>query len=132
MFRIQYLLGLMSAIFGVLYIWFGIVGWNSDTATPKDRAMPFFLSFVHLLASGFLFYNSQKNSKTELNSLDTRISELLNIHGSLTPSDISALINVSLGEAQEHLLNISPNHKHLKVVISPNNTIRVYSKYAMN
>jgi hypothetical protein len=132
MFRIQYLLGLLSAIFGVLYIFFGIVGWHSDTATAKDRAMPFFLSFVHLSVSGFLLYNSHRNRKTELNSLDSRISELLRTYTSLTPADISALIDVSLGEAQEHLLNIAPDHKHLKVVISANNTIRVYPKYAMN
>lgn len=38
-YRIKYLLGIMAALFGLLYLLIGIVGW-SESATVADRWMP--------------------------------------------------------------------------------------------
>lgn len=62
-YRIKYLLGIMAALFGLLYLLIGIVGW-SESATVADRWMPFALGSLHIGLATLLFWTSSRERPT--------------------------------------------------------------------
>ena len=65
MYRIKYLLGSMVAVFSLVYLLFGIVGWVDDGMSYADLLTTFILASVHLFGGVFLLLSSLKDYRAE-------------------------------------------------------------------
>ncbi len=131
LFRTKYLLGIMATLFGLLYILFGIVGMNNQTATVADRWMPFALGTIHLVLGGLLFWTSSRERHTEHMRLIRLLRLALRESPSLSAGEFAELAGISSAEAQEFLLWASRRQRSV-VAVGSGRTLRVWSTHSLN
>lgn len=131
MFRIKYLLGIIAGVFGLLYSFVALIGWN-DVLTMTDRYMALLLAVVHSIASLVLFSLSYREHKREVLQMQKVIASLMEKHSSFTIKELADAAHLSEGEMQDYLQSAS-HTKNMVVVKSPDKrNIRVYAAHTLN
>lgn len=102
MYRIKYLIGIFSGIFGLLYIFFGIVGFE-DARTFWDRYTAFMLAGLHTVVSVVVFIGSYVDKRNQDKTVGEAISSLMLLHPVLSAQMIADETSISVEDAQEYL-----------------------------
>lgn len=102
MYRIKYLIGIFSGIFGLLYIFFGIVGFE-DARTFLDRYTAFMLAGVHTVVSAVVFASSYVDKKNQDKRVGEVIGALMLLHPVVSAQMIADETSLSVEDAQEYL-----------------------------
>jgi len=104
MYRIKYLLGSMVAIFSLVYLLFGIVGWIDGGMSYADLLTAFVLASVHLFGGGFLLLSSLKDYREERVRVDRSVRYLIHQNGGrLVAADLARLAEITDDDAREYL-----------------------------
>jgi hypothetical protein len=104
MYRIKYLLGSMVAVFSLVYLLFGIVGWVDGNVGFADLLTCFVLASVHLGVGGYLLLSSLREYKTEKRRVDTVVRRLIHDNGGrVLVNDVARLAEISDDDAREYL-----------------------------
>ncbi len=102
MYRIKYLLGIFSSIFGALYLLFGIVGFE-DAMTDMDRWTAFVLCGVHLVIGLALMFSSLRDKRRHDVQMNELVDSLLLIHPSLSAELFAKEAGMSVPDAHDFL-----------------------------
>ncbi|GBD04991.1 hypothetical protein HRbin20_00568 [bacterium HR20] len=129
-YRIKYLLGIMAALFGLLYLLIGIVGW-SESATATDRWMPFALGSVHVGLATLLFWTSSRERQLENARLERLLRLVLREQASVGARQFAELAGISPSEAEEFLRWASRRRSNL-VATGEGNAVRVWARHSLN
>ena len=108
MYRVKYLFGIFSGIFGLLYLFFGIVGWEY-ARDFLDKYTAFGLCIVHSVAAALLFRSSIKDKRKEDLRLAAIIDNLLIVHPMITAEILAQESGMSLGDAHEYIMKTFPH-----------------------
>lgn len=106
MFRIKYLLGAFTGIFGLLYMAFGIIGWD-DALTASDKYMSFAIGGIFIVGALFLLRGSYVDRKNEKLRVNEAITALMLIHPTVSAEILASEVNISAEDAQEYLSRYS-------------------------
>ena len=109
MYRIKYLFGIFSVIFGALYLLFGIVGFE-DARTLMDRWTAFVLCGVHVLAGGLLLMSSLRDKRKQDSHISELIRSLLLVHPTVSAELLAHEANMSVPDAQEYIEKFFHSH----------------------
>ena len=131
MFRILYIFGIVFLAFGLLYILFGIVGWNAALNTEKERMIPFYLGGTFVSAALFLFVQSYRLYTKQQSKLHKALKQFLRYHPSLTPEEFSHAASIPLAEAHE-FLEQSSTQEQLHNSYQRNVLVRSFAKHTLN
>ncbi|MCS7000234.1 MAG: hypothetical protein RML15_08365 [Bacteroidota bacterium] len=131
LYRINYLLGIMAVLFGLLYLLFGIVGFSSDAPSVADRWMPFVLASIHVSVAVLLFWTSSRQRRVEQHRLERLLSLALQESSSVGVRDFAELAGISPAEAQEFLL-WSSRRRRVVVVVGKGTTLRAWARHSLN
>jgi hypothetical protein len=105
LYRIKYILGSMVAIFSLVYVLFGIVGWIDGTLEYADLLTCFVLASLHLGGGGWLLISSLKEYRVERRRIDTVMRHLIHRNGGrVIVSDLARLAEISDEDAREYLV----------------------------
>lgn len=129
-YRIKYLLGIMAALFGLLYVLIGIVGW-SESVTNADRWMPFVLGSVHGGLAVLLFWTSIRERHLENTRLERVLRLVLYEQVSINAKQFADLAGISPTEAEEFLRWVSRRRSCL-VAAGEGGAVRVWARYSLN
>lgn len=104
MYRIKYFLGAMVAIFSLVYITFGVIGWLRGTSSSSEIVVCFALASLHLASGTWLLLSSLSEYRRETRRLDMVISRLIEVQGGkVLVSDVARYAEVHEDEAREYL-----------------------------
>ena len=104
MYRIKYLLGSMVAVFSLVYLLFGIVGWVDDGMSYADLLTTFILASVHLFGGVFLLLSSLKDYRAERLRVDRSVRYLIQVNGGrLIAADLARHAEITDDDAREYL-----------------------------
>ncbi|GIV51959.1 MAG: hypothetical protein KatS3mg038_2480 [Candidatus Kapaibacterium sp.] len=129
-YRIKYLLGIMAALFGLLYVLIGIVGW-SESATATDRWMPFALGSVHVGLATLLFWTSSRERQLENTRLERLLRLVLREQASVGARQFAELAGISPSEAEEFLRWASRRRSNL-VAVGDGRAVRIWARHSLN
>ena len=104
MYRIKYLLGSMVAIFSLVYLLFGIVGWIDGTVDFADLLTCFVLASLHLGGGGYLLMSSLRDYRRERRRVDIVVRRLIRMNGGrVLAADLARQADISDDDAREYL-----------------------------
>jgi len=104
MYRIKYLLGSLVAVFSLVYLLFGIVGWIDNTVAYTDLLTCFVLASLHLFGGAALLLSSLRDYRQERMRVERSIRLLIRENGGrLLASDLARLADITDDDAREYL-----------------------------
>ncbi|MBL7998210.1 MAG: hypothetical protein JNL32_06175 [Candidatus Kapabacteria bacterium] len=108
MHRVKFLFGSFSGIFGLLYVFFGIVGFQ-DSLTDSDRYVPFLLAALHLAIGGVLLWMSHRDKTNIERRIGERVTTLLMLQTPNIASIIAEEFSISEFDANEYVNTLIPH-----------------------
>jgi hypothetical protein len=104
MYRIKHILGSLVAVFSLVYLVFGIIGWIDERVTYTNLMICFVLASAHLGGGGWLIMAGLRDQRRERSRVDQSIRMLIRQNaGRLSASELSRLAKISANEAREYL-----------------------------
>lgn len=104
MYRIKYFLGAMVAIFSLVYLTFGVIGWVRATSTSSEIVICFTLASLHLASGIWLLLSSVSEERRERRRLELVTSHLIDVQGGrVRVSDVARYAEVHEDDAREFL-----------------------------
>jgi hypothetical protein len=102
MYQIKYLLGIFSGIFGLVYLFFGIVGWEY-ARDPWDKYTSFVFFFIHGIVAAALLSSSLRDKNREETRLNNVIDSMMLVHPSVTAELLAQEANMSIPDAHDYI-----------------------------
>jgi hypothetical protein len=104
MYRIKYLLGILVALFSLVYVLFGVVGWVDGTVKATDLLTCFALASAHIGAGSWLLLSSLRQYRSERRRIDALMRQLIRMNsGRVMASELARLAEISDDDAREYL-----------------------------
>lgn len=104
MYRIKYLLGSLVAVFSLVYVIFGLVGWIDNQMGYTGLLTCLVLGSLHLAGGSWLLLSSLRDFRRERDRVDTIIRKLIRTNGGrLVAADLAEQAEISNDDAQQYL-----------------------------
>ncbi len=104
LYRIKYLLGTLVALFSIIYLLLGTVGWLDGTVSGGDLITCFALASAHLAAGTWLLLSSMRQYKLEHRKLESIVRHIIRVNnGRVHASQVARMAEITEDDAREYL-----------------------------